>query len=122
MINDSFELLTSSYKKELKKIKRKDSSCDESNIYRMFSNMRDHLFRLPIVNCAIEINSNNFIKIFLSFSNDKLLMLTKQYIADDEQNDNTEDIIYSYFIDRKLIASDVTNFKEFIEKFKEYIA
>lgn len=50
-------------------------------------------------------------KITLVFNENKILML----------NDFDDKIMYSFFVDRKLIASDVLNENEFIVKFKKYL-
>lgn len=117
---NSFAILNFSYKKELKRLE-KQSLVAENEIEKTFSHMRKYLSQLPIEHSAVEINSDETIKITLSFSNDKLLMLTKS-IRDNEEKSNGDEVMYSYFINRKLIASDVTNFQYFTKGFKEYIS
>jgi len=115
---NSFALLNYSYKKEFKRVEKKYQPV-ENSIIKTFSHVRKYLSILPIERCAVEINSDNTIKVTLSFLDNKLLMLTKS-INDEENHD--DEVMYSYFINRKLIASDVANFKKFTEGFKEYIS
>ena len=46
----------------------------------------------------------------------KILIISKDVLKTDT------DIIYSYFINKQLIASDVSEIKIFINKFKEYLS
>jgi hypothetical protein len=50
-------------------------------------------------------------KITLLFNDNKILML----------NDLNDNFMYSFFIDRNLIASDITDENEFITNFKKYL-
>jgi len=112
-------VLTSSYKNELKRVKKKQNlNSDKFNRY--FSYMCKKLSNLPIQNSAVELISDDSIKITLAFLDEKLLMLTK-YMVDDDRENNFNDITYSFFINRKLISADVTNFETFTKNFKEYI-
>jgi len=112
-------VLTSSYKNELKRVKKKQNlNSDKFNRY--FSYMCKKLSSLPIQNSAVELISDDSIKITLSFLDEKVLMLRK-YMVDGDRENNFNDITYSFFINRKLISADVTNFETFTKNFKEYI-
>ena len=50
------------------------------------------------------------------FDINKILILSK------DVSDVDTDIIYSYFINRQLIASDVADISLFTKKFKEYLS
>jgi len=112
-------ILTSSYKNELKRVKKQKLNPDQFNRY--FSYMCKKLSNLPIENSAVELISDDSIKITLSFLDEKLLMLTKYKVDGDRENNFNDDITYSFFINRKLISADVTNFETFTKNFKEYI-
>jgi hypothetical protein len=114
---NSMSLLNGSYKKEILRLKNKVS---ESSGH-IFSQVSRKLYKLPFQNCAVEINSDESMKFTLSFANDRLLMVTK-YNKPEEMNIGKDQIMYSFFINRKLIASDVANLEVFTKNFKGYIS
>lgn len=116
----SMSMLRASYKKEVKRLKGKSQNLIESSNH-IFSLLSNHLFKLPFDNCSVEINSDESMKFTLSFTNNKLLMITKSNDFE-ELRDLKDQIIYSFFINRKLIASDVTTIGKFVKGFKEYIS
>jgi len=116
----SMSLLIGSYKKEVQRIKDNNHMVLDS-VVKTFSYVSRKLYKLPIQNCAVEINSNETMKFTLLFSNDRLVMLTKKINIDGDVT-SKDQIMYSFFINRKLIASDVTNLKVFTKNFKEYVS
>lgn len=117
---NSMSLLIGSYKKEIFRLKKKVSkSFDPSGV--IFSQVSKKLYKLPFQNCAIEINSDESMKFTLSFANDKLLMITT-YNKPEKLGIAKDQIMYSFFINRKLIASDVADLEVFTKNFKRYIS
>jgi hypothetical protein len=76
---------------------------------------------LPFEKCSVEITSDIFLKISLSFSNDRILILSKDLDSDFNQNLQDENILYSFFINRTLISTDAISLKLLSENFKKYI-
>lgn len=113
-------LLRDSYKKEVNRLKNKNQKAIEVSEH-IFSSVSKRLYKLPFEKCAVEINSDESMKFTLSFSNDKLLMITKSNNFED-LGMTRDQVIYSFFINRKLIASDVTNLETFTKNFKGYIS
>ncbi len=117
---NNIAFLRSSFNRALNRIREiiPFSSLDMDNTFNTLSRS---ISTLPFENAAVEINSNNSIKITLQFNHDKILMLTKSLESDDSKN-NQDVIFYSFFINRQLISSDETRTKSFIQGFKEYIS
>jgi len=116
---NSMSLLNGSYKKEILRTKKMSDSFEQSR--RTFSQVSRKLYKLPFQNCAVEINSDESMKFTLSFANDKLLMITR-YNNPEKIGIDKNQIMYSFFINRKLIASDVANLEVFTKNFKGYIS
>lgn len=117
---NSMSMLISSYKKEIQRVKDRFSSLLESSGH-IFSHVSRKLYKLPFQNCAVEVSSDETMKFTLSFANDRLLMLTK-HINPEKIGLSKDQIMYSFFINRKLIASDVTNLEVFTKNFKGYVS
>ena len=113
-------LLIGSYKKEVNRVKNKNNKAIEISEH-IFSYVSKRLYKLPFQNCAVEISSDESMKFTLSFSNDRLLMITKSNNFED-LGIAKDQVIYSFFINRKLIASDVANLEIFTKNFKGYIS
>lgn len=77
--------------------------------------LSDNISELNFNDIHLEITKSDVIKFTTVFDDNKILIISK------DVSDNDTDIIYSYFINRQLIASDVTEIKHFTEKFKEYL-
>lgn len=75
----------------------------------------DNISELEFQDIHLEITKSDIIKFTTVFDNNKILIISK------DVSDTDTDIIYSYFINRQLIASDVSDISIFIQKFKEYI-
>jgi len=75
----------------------------------------DNISELEFQDIHLEITKSDIIKFTTVFDNNKILIISKNV------SDTDTDIIYSYFINRQLIASDVSDISIFIQKFKEYI-
>lgn len=75
----------------------------------------DNISELEFKDIHLEITKSEIIKFTTVFDDNKILIISK------DVSDTDTDIIYSYFINRQLIASDVSDISIFIQKFKEYI-
>lgn len=76
----------------------------------------DNISEINFSDVHLEITKANLIKITALIDNNKILIISKDVSKMDT------DIIYSYFINKQLIASDVSEIKIFINKFKEYLS
>ena len=117
---NSMSMLIGSYKKEISRLKSKVPTQIEATGH-IFSHVSRKLYKLPFQNCAVEVNSSDTMKFTLSFASDKLLMLTK-HINPQKIGLTKDQIMYSFFINSKLIASDVANLEVFTKNFKGYIS
>ena len=77
--------------------------------------LRDNISELNFNDIHLEITKSNLIRFSTVFGDNKILIISK------DVSDNDTDIIYSYFINRKLIASDVSDISIFTQKFNEYL-
>lgn len=116
---NSMSTLMGSYKRELVRA-NKIAPHLIAQARHTYGYVSKKLYKLPFQNCAVEINSDGTMKYSLLFSNDRVLMLTIEMNSDVARLRN-KPTMYSFFINRKLIASDVTNLETFTKNFKEYI-
>jgi len=70
---------------------------------------------------TVEITNSNSIKFTLLFPDNRLLLITKS-IFPEKFDFNTDEVIFSFFINRKLVASDVSEIPVLTKGFKEYLA
>ena len=90
----------------------------EKNILQeSFNKAASIISELPFKYASVEFTTNKAIKFSLVFDEGKLLMITK--FIEDELN---ESILYSLFVNRKLIASNVSEISSFAEGFKEFLS
>lgn len=75
----------------------------------------DNISELEFRDIHLEITKSEVIKFTTVFDDNKILIISK------DVSDTDTDIIYSYFINRQLIASDVADISIFTKKFKEYL-
>jgi hypothetical protein len=117
---NSISLLIGSYKREVNRLKNKNQKVIEISEH-IFYSVNRKLYKLPFEKCAVEINSDESMKFTLSFSNDRILMITKSNNFE-ILGISRDQVVYSFFINRKLISSDVTNLETFTKNFKGYIS
>lgn len=115
---NSMMLMMASYKKEYERAQRKNLLPEETQ--KTYSHISKYLYKLPFINCAIEINHKGSIKFTLVFENDKVLMFRNKVKESDIEISENE-IFYSYFINKNLISSDIANLETFTKNFKGYI-
>lgn len=98
---------------------------NSQNVDNMFlevaKKIRNDIAQLNFSDVIIEYLNNNSIQFTLSFPDKKLLMIDK-FLYPKENDLSDEQVIYSYFINRKLISSNVVEISDFVKKFQEYIA
>jgi hypothetical protein len=70
---------------------------------------------------TVEITNSNSIKFTLLFPDNRLLLITKS-IFPEKFDFNSDEVIFSFFINRKLVASDVSEIPVLTKGFKEYLA
>ena len=84
-------------------------------INNSFNLLCDNISEINFSDVHLEVTKANLIKITVLIDNNKILIISKDVLKTDT------DIIYSYFINRKLIASNVSDISIFTQKFKEYL-
>lgn len=78
--------------------------------------LSDNISELNFNDIYLEITKSNLIKFTTLFDKDKILIISKDFTTDDN------DIVFSYFINNQMIATDVFEISSFVKKFKEYIS
>ncbi len=104
-------LLISSLYNTLKTNKNIVSEDIDRNVQLISNNISELEFK----DIHLEITKTELVKFTTIFDENKILIISKR------ASDTDTDIIYSYFINRQLIASDVADISIFIQKFKEYL-
>lgn len=91
---------------------------------RNFDLLATQLSKLPIEKIKIEVSKNYDIKLALTFGKNRMLMITKPGLEESENDEifEPEVIVYSYFIDKQLIVSNVANINEFMFGFQRLLA
>jgi hypothetical protein len=112
-------LLKNSFLREMQ-IYNSKSEVISNNILSSFESISKKLYLLPFKECAVEIPNSGSIKFSLVFDNEKLLML-KTINEDDETVFSKNKVIYTYFIKKNYISSDIADIDDFIEKFHHYL-
>jgi len=78
------------------------------------------LSELPFEKATVELTQTNSLKFTLQFKGDKLLLITKTLKPVEDLNES--EIIFSFFIKRELILSNVSNISAFVDGFKEFLS
>lgn len=97
---------------EIKKADNFDFDQIENHINILIANISELNFN----DIHLEITKSNLIKFTTLFGEDKILIVSKDFTTNDNE------IIYSYFINSQMIATDVFEISSFIKKFKEYLS
>lgn len=100
---------------ELYDIIKANKNIITEDIERNVQLISENISELEFKDVHLEITKSEIIKFTTIFDDNKILIISKSI------SDNDTDIIYSYFINRQLIASDVADISIFIQKFKEYL-
>lgn len=86
-----------------------------------FRKVSKFLAELDFQEISIEITKSDSMKFNLLFPQNKLLLITKSlFPATFELND--DEVIFSFFINRKLVISDVSELSAFTDGFKKYLS
>lgn len=113
--------LNESLKKEVSRIESRINTKTSQLVIDEVTYIFDLVSDLPFDNAAVELSKNNSFKLTLVFPNNKMLMLSKSFDTSSETG-MKDDVLYSFFINRILVASDVTNIQTYIKSFKGYIS
>lgn len=117
--NNSFDILKKSFDSEFKKYSSLLSKFSMDYITSEFTHTALALSELKFKTGIVEFIENVGFRFTILFPGDKMVLITKSINSEHElQND---DIIYSFFINRDLIASDAMDLKGFVEGFSEYL-
>ena len=119
IFNVNLNKLETSFENEYSK-KMNFINISKIKVSNVFNTISKYLAELNFEHSAIEITNSNSLKFTLLFSEKKLLMITKSLNPSDINLEN-DDIIFSLFIDRKLIVSDVSKITAFTKGFKKYL-
>ena len=111
----NYKLLQQYFEKNIKKNKY-----NLENIKKEFNRLAAELHELPFKNLDVEITNLNSLRISLIFENNLLLVISKplESIIDMDQNQ----VLFSLFQNRQMIASNVSNPFNLVESFKKYIS
>jgi hypothetical protein len=113
-VANNFKILKASFEKE-----RRKSSISEDIINNLFQQLAVKIAELPFEKSAVEITSSDSIKISMAFSDNLLLILSKPFETLEDVSEN--DIIFSLFKNREMIASNVSKTTDFVEGFKRFL-
>src|SRR5688572_22962145 len=108
------------FEKLQKELKGKKINFENAHlIIENFNLLNRYVAELPFEKCSIELTKSNSIKISLSFANNILLIISKPLELIKEVSKN--DIIFSVFNKRELIATNVENISDFFYGFKKFL-
>jgi hypothetical protein len=93
----------------------------KESIQNAFDLISKNLSELDFEEGTVELTDAHNIKFTLIFPDNKVLMVSKS-LHPGHFNYNNADIIFSFFVNKKLIASDVSEISFFTEGFKKYLA
>lgn len=116
---ENLKKLTTSFNKELKTYQHYISDNTEAT-KDVFNEIASQISYLTFEKATVELTKSNSIKFTLIFPGNKLLMISKP-ISPLEDFDE-DGIAYSLFVDRELIAANVSKASTFVEGFQEYMS
>lgn len=118
--NDNLNTLKEIFYREYEKIHQKLTLSKEI-VFNKFENISKYIAQLEFSHGTVELTSSHKIKFTLLFTDNKVLMVTK-YLNPEDFDLSEEDIVFSLFDNKNLIASDVSEISYFISGFKKYLA
>lgn len=89
---------------------------DLDQIEKHLNILTDNISELNFKDIYLEITKSNLIKFSTLFDDNKILIISKDFTEDNN------DVVFSYFINSQMIATDVFEISTFIKKFKKYIS
>ena len=94
---------------------------DSSSVTAAFELIANELCTLPFTDSLIEIVPFQSIKFTLLFESGKMIMVSKS-IEELEGQPSADIVVFSFFINRALIVSDVSEIKVLAKGLKEYLS
>jgi hypothetical protein len=113
---DNYKLLLDSYLKEL----RDYTEFNIERINSLFNYLSNYFSEFPFEKCSVEITKSKSLKFSLTFPGNKLLIVSKPFDKLEDVSEN--DIIFSLFVNRVLIVSNVSNIADFTKGFKRFLS
>lgn len=96
------------------------SFVNKEDYLKIAETLKNNLSQLKFSDIILEFLSNGSVQFTLSFKGKRLLMID-QFLEPESKGLENNQIIFSFFINRKLIASNVVEASDFVKKFQEYI-
>jgi len=118
--NDNLNSLRRIFYQEYEDVHQKMKLSKEF-IFNAFENTSKYIAQLEFTHGTVELTSSHKIKFTLLFTDDKVLMVTK-YLNPEDFDFSEEDIVFSLFVNKNLIATDVSEISYFVSGFKKYLA
>ena len=115
---ENYENLEISFTKELYRF-RHHLLLTEKEVKLKFKNISSIISELPFEKSTVELTKSNGLKFTLLFPKNKLLLITKALGNVENLKDN--EIVFSLFINRELIMSNVSDDTNFMEGFQRYL-
>jgi hypothetical protein len=110
-----YKVLESQFKHEFS-----NSVLDEEEvIFETFTLIANELSKLPFSKSVVEITTGATIKFSLALEVNKVLMVSKTFKR--YQGEPSNSVVFSIFIDRKLIVSDVAEIKGLVRGLHQYL-
>lgn len=92
----------------------------KSEFLEVAQSMSEELSQLNFSDVIIEFVNNEFIQFTFIFKDRKILIIDK-FLSPKSKGLSNCQVFFSFFIERKLISSNVVEFSDFINKFQAYI-
>jgi len=92
---------------------------NESKLKSKLDTTANLLAELPFIKSNIELTQSENIKYTLLFPDDKLLLITQSLGSIEDLND--DEILFSFFVNRELIMSNVTETSLLVKGFSGYL-
>lgn len=109
--------LLEAFKRETQEYSKYVSSANETQ--RAFNVLCNNVSELPFKAAAVELTPNKTIKFTLSFNEGRVLIISK-FVNNDPSSQH--EIIYSFFHNRKPIASNAADIQTFVQEFLKYLS
>ena len=92
---------------------------NNDDVYKKFLELASSFSELPFENAVVELTKSQSIKFTFLFDDDKLLLISKNIENNDDLNYN--EIVFSLFINKELIISNVSESISFVEGFQKFL-
>jgi hypothetical protein len=88
----------------------------ESKEFEVFRKVEMHLRNLPFNDCCVDYVEGDFFKVSMNFDESRLLIVTKSLESDGNE------VTFSYFMNRKLLAASMMNVSELVRSLKTHFS